>query len=57
MEVILEPNTVSDRIKAFLDDPERAKHIKDSQLKQIKRRIFSNIKLNFEFFELPIVGS
>ena len=37
MEVILEPNTVSDCIKAFLDDPLWPKHIKDPQLKQIKR--------------------
>ena len=37
MEVILEPNSVSDHIKAFLDDPQWPKHIKDPELKQIKR--------------------
>ena len=43
MEVIAEPNTVSDHIKAFLDDPQWPKHMKDPQLKQIKRRMSSNI--------------
>ena len=37
MEVVLEPNIVSDRIKAFLDDPRWPEHIKDPQLEQIKR--------------------
>ena len=37
MEVVLKSNTVSDCIKAFLDDPQWPKHIKDPQLKQIKR--------------------
>ena len=37
MEVVPEPNTVSDHIKSFLDDPQWPKHIKN-QLKQIKRR-------------------
>ena len=36
MKVIPEPNIVSDRIKAFLDDPQWPEHIKDPQLKQIK---------------------
>ena len=43
MEVDLEPNIVSDHIKAFLDDLQWYEHIKDPQLKQIKRRTFSNI--------------
>ena len=29
IEVIPEPNIVSDHIKAFLDDPQWPKHIKD----------------------------
>jgi hypothetical protein len=37
MEVVLEPNIVSDRIKTFLDDLQWPKHIEDPQLKQIKR--------------------
>ena len=43
MEVVLEPNIVSDRIKTFIDDPQWPKHIKDPQLKQIKRRTSSNM--------------
>ena len=43
MEFVPEPNTVSDHIKAFLDNPEWPKHVKDPQLKQIKRQTFSNI--------------
>ena len=35
--IVSEPNIVSDRIKAILDDPEHVEHIKNSQLKQIKR--------------------
>ena len=27
MEVVPKPNTMSDRIKAFLDDPQRPEHI------------------------------
>ena len=38
MEVVLKPNIMSDRIKAFLDDPQWLEHIKDPQLKQIKRQ-------------------
>jgi hypothetical protein len=38
MEVVVEPNTVSDHIKAILDDPQWPKYIKDPHLKQIKRR-------------------
>ena len=30
MEVIPEPNIVSDRIKAFLDDPQWPEHIKEA---------------------------
>ena len=37
MKVVLEPNTLNDCIKAFLDDPRWPEHIKDPQLKQIKR--------------------
>ena len=37
MEVVPEPNTVSDRIKAFIDDPQWPEHIEDHQVKQIKR--------------------
>ena len=43
MEVVPEPNNVSDRIKAFLDDPQWPEHIEDFQMKQIKRRTSSNI--------------
>ena len=43
MEVIPEPNIVSDRIKAFLDDRQWPKHIKDPQWKQIKRLTSLNI--------------
>ena len=43
MEVVLEPNTVSVGIKMFLDDLQWPEHIKDPQLKQIKRRTSSNI--------------
>ena len=41
--VVSEPNTVSDCVKAFLDDPQWSKHIKDPQLKQIKRQTSMNI--------------
>ena len=34
---------MSDRIKAFLDDPLWPKHIKDPKLKQITRQTPSNI--------------
>ena len=43
MEVVLEPTTVSDRIKAFLDDPQWHEHVEDPQPKQIKRQTSSNI--------------
>ena len=36
MEVVPEPIIVSDCIKAFLEDCQWPKHVKDSQLKQIK---------------------
>ena len=42
MKVVPEPNTVSDCIKTFLDDSQWPKHIKDPQLKQIKRRTSSD---------------
>ena len=31
VEVVTEPNNVSDRIKAYLDDPQWLEHIKDPQ--------------------------
>ena len=43
MGVIPEPNTVSDCIKAFFDDPQWPKHIKDPLLKKIKRQTSLNI--------------
>ena len=47
MKVVPEPNIVSDRIKAFLDDwPE---HIKDHRVKQIKQRTSSNILYYSDF--------
>ena len=36
MEVVPEPNIGSDHIKAFLDNPQWPKHIKDPQLRQIQ---------------------
>ena len=46
MEVVPEPITVSDRIKAFLEDPQWPEHIKDPQLKQMKRRSSSILTEN-----------
>ena len=43
MEVVPEPNTVSDHMKAFLVDPQELEHIDDPQLKQIKRRTSSSM--------------
>ena len=43
MEVVPKPNTMSDRIKAFLDDPHSPEHIKNPPLKQINKRTSSNI--------------
>ena len=43
MEVVSQPNIVSDRVKAFLDDLQWPEHIKDPQLKQIKRQTSLNI--------------
>ena len=31
MEVVMEPNTMSDRIMVYLDDPQWPEHIKDPQ--------------------------
>ena len=31
MKVVVEPNNVSDRIKAYLDDPQCPKHMKNPQ--------------------------
>ena len=42
MEVVLEPNIVSDRIKAFLDS-QWPEHIKDPSLKEINIQTSSNI--------------
>ena len=42
MEVVPEPNIVSDHIKAFLDDPQWSEHIRDLPLKQINRQHSSN---------------
>ena len=42
MEVVLEPNTVSDAIKVFLDDPQWPEHIKDPQLKQSNITLFKS---------------
>ena len=43
MEVVPEPNIVTDRIKVFLDDSQWREHIKNPLLKQIKRQISLNI--------------
>ena len=43
MEVTPEPNIMSDRIKVYLDDPQSPEHIKDPNLKQIKRQTSSNL--------------
>ena len=50
MEVFPKPNTVSDHIKAFLDETQWPEHIKDPYLKQIKRRTSSNMQLYLDFF-------
>ena len=39
----MEPNTTSERIMVYLDDPQWPEHIKDPQYKKIKRRTSSNI--------------
>ena len=41
--VVPEPNTMSDRVKAFCDDPQWSEHIEDPQLKQIKRQTSSKL--------------
>lgn len=43
IEVVVEPSTMSDCRKVFLDDPQWLKHIKDPHLKQIRRRTSLNI--------------
>ena len=43
MEVVQEPNIVSDCMKSLLDDPQWLKHIKDPKLKRIKMRTSLNI--------------
>ena len=43
MEVVPELTTMSDRIKAFLDDPQWHEHVEDSQPKQIKEQTSLNI--------------
>lgn len=42
-DIVMEPSIVSDRMKAFLDDPEQLEHIRDPQLNQIKRQTSSNL--------------
>ena len=44
MKVALEPNTVSDNMKAFLNDPRPHEHIKDPQNKSRGEllRIYTN---------------
>ena len=42
MKVVMEPNIVSDYMKAFLDDPQWSEHTEDPELKQIKRRTSPN---------------
>ena len=37
MEIVSEPNNVSDHMKVFFDDHPWPEHIQDLQLKQIKR--------------------
>ena len=49
MEVVPEPNTLNDRIKAFHDNPQWPKHIKHPELKLIKRRTSSNIPKYLKF--------
>ena len=44
MEDVPKPITMSDRIKAFLDDSQWPEHIKEPQVKQIKRRTSLNIQ-------------
>ena len=44
MEVVPNPITMSDHIKAFLYDPQWPKNIKDPQLMQIKRPTSLNIQ-------------
>ena len=39
----MEPNNVSDRMKTFLDDRQWPKHIKNPQLKRMKRQTSLNI--------------
>ena len=41
IEVVQEPNIMSGCIKAFLDDAQWTEHIKDPQMKQIKRQTSS----------------
>ena len=59
MEVVMEPDTTSDCIKAFLDDPQWPDHIENPQLKQIKSRTSSiwteNKDFVLFFFQLTIV--
>jgi hypothetical protein len=48
-KVVMESNTMSDRIKAFLDDFQWPEHMKDHQLKQIRRRMSSMLMVNRDF--------
>ena len=49
MEVVPKPNIASDRIKAFINDPQWPEHIKDPQLKQIKRQTSLILTENKDF--------
>ena len=54
-EVVTEPNYMSDRMKAYLDDPQWPKHSKDLLHKKIKRRTSSNLEYYLELFYLTMV--
>ena len=43
MEIVTQPNNVSDRIKAYLDDPQWLEHIKDPRKEKIKWQSSSDI--------------
>ena len=50
MEVVPKPITLSDHIKAFLDDSQWPEHIKDPQLKQIREANFFEHTIILNFF-------
>ena len=43
MDAVVEPDTVSDHLRVFLDDPQWPNYIQDPNLKQIKRQTSLNI--------------